>query len=333
MNKKSKILLYTLLSIGIIVIISGIAANSILKKKLENYINEDLPENIIHSYDELSVHTLDGAVMLTNPLIIIQNKEDGQKHTIVKAEKFTISGFSYWDYFFKKEIHIEKITLEKPTFEYYPDRVISNDDSIKTKKKLKKPIFVDDIQMNNSQFAIYENEKDSTKLYLENLSFEMKGIHLNEEIINRKIPFEYKEVSISGDSLFVKANPYENLMSGNFSVENKNMNFNNLTFKTKYSKAELSRVIDVERDHYDLSLKSLAINQLDFGFIKNEFYMKSNKVIIDAPSLAIFRDKLVADDLSIKPLYSQSLRELSFQLTVDSMRIKNGFLKYEERVK
>ncbi len=315
------------------ILITTIAANFILKNKLENFINKDLSENMISSYATLSVHTLDGTVMFTKPLMVIQNKDDKVKHTFVNAEKLIISGFSYWDYFFKKEIHIDQIILENPSFVYYPDKIIEEKDSIQKKNKMDKPIFVEDLKLTNSTILVYEKGEDSTKISVENLSLEMDNIHVNEEIFNRKIPFEYRDARVTGDSLFVKANDYDNLTVENFSWENKNVIFNNLTFKTKYSKSELSRVIDVERDHYNLSIKLLSINQLDFGYIKEDFFAKSKKVILDTPSLTIFRDKLVADDLSIKPLYSKSLRELPFQLTVDSMTIKNGLLEYEERVK
>lgn len=54
-------------------------------------------------------------------------------------------------------------------------------------------------------------------------------------------------------------------------------------------------------------------------------------ISLTAPSLEIYRDKLVVDDLKTKPLYSKMLRDLSFELTVDSLKITDGKIKYEER--
>ncbi len=39
---------------------------------------------------------------------------------------------------------------------------------------------------------------------------------------------------------------------------------------------------------------------LNFGFNKRELYVSSDYVTLDTPDLKIFRDKLVADDLTIK---------------------------------
>ena len=54
-------------------------------------------------------------------------------------------------------------------------------------------------------------------------------------------------------------------------------------------------------------------------------------ISLTAPSLEIYRDKLVVDDLKTKPLYSKMLRDLPFELTVDSLKITDGKIKYEER--
>ncbi len=332
MNKTLKTIVYSVIVLAVVILIGTLTANMLIKNKIEKFITEDLPENMVRSYDELSVHTLDGTLLLTNPLLIVQNREDSVKFTFAKAQKLEVTGLSYWDYIFKKEIHIGKITLDNPSFEYYKDRKIPNRDTIQKRRKIKKPVFIDDLQLNNSNFAIYEKGKDSTELYLQNISFEINDIRLNEEIINRKIPFEYREVRASGDSIFVKANSYDNLTVEGFQMKKGDIVFNGLKYYTKYSQSELSRIIHVERDHYNLTLRSLSVDDFNYGFKDSLFFAKSKKISLNTPYLEIYRDKMVADDPSIKPLYSKSLRELPFDLTVDSVKIKDAFLKYEEKV-
>lgn len=334
MSKTFRITLYSIIALGIVVLSATIVANIILKNKLENFILKELPNTMISSYDELSVHTLDGSVLIKNPKLIIQNKEDAEKHTFIDAEILIISDVSYWNYIFKKEIHIGKISLENPVVTYYKDRAITVKDTIESEINMERPIFVDRLIIDNTKLTIYEKSEDSTKLYTQGLSVEIGGIIVNKESINHRIPLEYKTLEAKGDTIFVKANPYENLTVARFSIKDRNFSLNNLNYKTKYSKALLSQIIEVERDHYDLSIASLSIQDFDFGFEKDRvFFAKSNQISLDTPNLVIYRDKLIADDTSIKPLYSRTLRELPFLLTVDSVKIKDGFLKYEERVK
>lgn len=334
MNKHFWKIVFTILALGALFIIASVTINIFLKNKLETFIQERLPENMVRAYDDISVQTFSGTLVLSNASLIIKNKEDGIEHTFINVEKLKISEISYWDYLYNNEIHIETISLENPTMAYYKDRMVPSRDTIsKGIFRIYKPIIVDRVEINNTKFAIYEKDKDSTKLYAKNLSVIVNGILVDNNTIIRKIPIEYTDFEATSDSLFVKVSRYENLIIGNFSTENHNALFEDLSLKTKYSKRELSGIITKERDHYDLSLHSLSINAFDFGFHQGLFFANSKHVILNAPSLEIYRDKLVADDPKIKPLYSKMLRDLPFELTVDSLNITDAKIKYEERVK
>jgi len=325
-------IVYTVLSLGALFIIGTITVNVILKKKLETFIQERLPQNMIRAYDDITVETFGGSLSITNASLIIKNKENGAKHTFINVDELKISDISFWDYLFNAEIHIGAITLNNPTLAYYEDRI--------TKKKntkdnglisVYKPIFIDHLRITNTTFAIYENAQDSTKLYTNGLSIAIDGIKINTQKISRKIPFEYEGYSAKSDSIFVKVSEYENLTVEDFSIENRTAILKDLNLLTKYSKRELSKLISKERDHYDLSLHSLAIEDIDFGFKNNRFFAESKMVSLTAPSLEIYRDKLVADETKTKPLYSKMLRDLPMDLTIDSLKISDAKILYEER--
>lgn len=334
MKKNFRRAIYIILAIGAVLIIATVSVNIYLKNKLETFIQERLPENMIRSYDKLSVESFGGSLTLTNASLIIKNKQDSLRHTFINVEKLTISDIHYWDYVVNNQIHIDGITLENPKIAYYKDRQKPNTDSVrKPVLKIYKPIIINDLTINNTTFVIYEKGKDSTKIYTKGLSLEVKDIRVDNKTITRKLPLDFGEYEAHSDSIFVKVSAYDNLTMEGFIIKNRKATFKNLRLKTKYSKTELSKIISKERDHYNLKVNELSIADIDFGFKQNVFFGKSKKVTLVSPSLAIFRDKLVADDPSIKPLYSRSLRELPFELTVDSLKITDANIKYQERVK
>lgn len=334
MKKGVKKLILTVLLLGAILIIATVSVNILLKNKLEDFIANRLPENMIRAHEGITVETFGGSLTVTNASLIIKNKRDKKEHTFVNVEKLKISDISYWDYLVNNEIHIETITLENPTIAYYQDRIEKKEDTLRNGIfAIYKPIIIDNLNINNTKFAIFEKGEDSTKLYTKGLSVEVGGIKIDNNTIARRIPLKYNTYKAKSDTVFVKVGPYENLTVKDFSIENRNAVFKNLHLKTKYSKRELSRLISKERDHYDLLMQSLSVEDIDFGFKNNRFFAKSKKVIIETPSVEIYRDKLVADDSSIKPLYSKMLRDMPFALTLDSLKITNAKLKYEERVK
>lgn len=334
MNKRFKKIVFAVLAIGAVFIIGSVSVNRILKSKLETFIQERLPENMVRAYDDIIVESFGGSLIVTNASLIIKNTEDGVEHTFINVEKLKISDISYWDYLFNDEIHAETISLENPIIAYYKDRQKLLKDTVRQAvARIYKPILVDRVQIKNTKFVIYEKGDDSTKVYTNGLTVEVDGIKVDNHTVVRKIPFTYKDFEAKSDTVFVKVSPYENLTVEDFSLKNQNAVFKNLELKTKYSKKVLSKIITKERDHYDLSLKSLSIADFDFGFKQNRFFAKSKQISLIAPSLAIYRDKLVADDPKIKPLYSKMLRDLPFELTVDSLKISEAKIIYEERQK
>lgn len=334
MKKGFKKLVITILTIGVIFIGGTVYVNSLLKIKLEKFIQERLPDNMVRAYDDITVETFSGSLSVTNASIIIKNSEDGVKHTFINVEKLKIADISYWDYLFNDEIHVSEILLENPIIAYYQDRQQTSKDTVrKAVATIYKSILVDRVSINNAKLAIYEKGKDSTKVFTKGLTIEVDNIKVDNKTVTRKIPFEYSDFDAKSDTVFVKIGHYENLTVEGFSIDNRNAIFKNLKLKTKYSKKELSRIITKGRDYYNLSLQSLSIQDFDFGFNDNSFFAKSKMVTLASPNLEVYRDKLVADDTKIKPLYSKMLRDLPFALTVDSLKISDGFIQYEERQK
>ncbi len=334
MNRHFKKIAFIIITLGAIFIIATVSINIILKNKLEVFINNRLPENMVRSYDALTMASFEGSLNITNASLIIKNKGNGIKHTFINVENLKITDISYWDYLINGEINIESISIDKPTMAYYKDRIKPNKDSIrKGIFEIYKPINIDKVIINNTKFAIYEEGKDSTKLYTKGLSIEVDGIKMDAKTHLNKIPFEYSNVKAKSDTVFVKVSPFENLTVRDFSIENNTADFDNLELKTKYSKKELSKVIAIEQDYYNLTLKSLSVEDFDFGFNHNRFFAKSKKISLATPSLEVYRDKLVADNNKPKSLYSKMLRNLPFDLTVDSLKIFDAKIKYEERVK
>ncbi|HNP67742.1 MAG TPA: hypothetical protein PKH16_07560 [Aequorivita sp.] len=332
MKKNYRKIIYGILALCAVFLIGTIAANLIVKNKVEDFIKNRLPQNMTRAYDEISVETFGGSLSITNASLIIKNKRNEAQHTFVNVEKLKISDVSYWDYLIHNEIHIENITLENPTIAYYQDRVQKSENSTDGGLiSIYKPIIIDNLKINHTKLAIFEKGQDSTKLYTKGLSVEINGIKIDNNTIARKIPLDYKNYEAKSDTLFVKVSAFENLTVQDFSIQNRTANFKNLELKTKYSKQELSKLISKERDHYDLSVPSLSVEGIDFGFKQNRFYAKSKKVSLTEPSLELFRDKLVADETKTKPLYSKMLRELPFALTVDSLKISDAKIVYEER--
>lgn len=517
MSRKLRIILYTTFGLFVLaVFIILITANSIVKRKLEHILQNDLPETVVGSYKDITVNTFSGSLSVNQPSFILKNKENGEEHTFITAEEIRVGKVNYRKLLFNDELQIGKISVDQLFAKHYKNLVIKEES--KEKSDFDMSVLIKKVELSNSAFEIYENKEDSLaisgndigftiknfevnpeilkrKIPFQYESFDMKGntffiktspeeqltfdsfkvnnndfeifnirlitqkskpevvenqtedyfdleiqsvaihkfdfesfetkdtfiksegisirspnftfyqnksaaaseknaktaqkekpdqkpdsteirkfpfdistdslkiehahvrlIHLleenkeelqleskdlslkieaidvNEKTLQNKIPFSYSHIFLDGNALFVHAGPYENLTVENLTLTDNRLEISDLLFKTKYSRAELSRIIPVERDHYTIAVPSIAIEAFDFGFKEDEtFFTTIKKVVLKTPDVDIYRDKLVRDDNSFKPLYSRSLRQLSFDLDVDSVRIYNAYVKYTER--
>lgn len=335
MIKTVKIALISIVAVVLLFLGAIIITNILVKNKVENFLLTRLPSHINQKHKSISLNTLGGTITVSDLSVLISNKNDSLVHTKIAVDKLIVENVSYWDYLVHSIIHIEDVKFKSPHISYYTHKLIKEQDSAATSGpiKLYKPIFVEGLSVDNAMLHIYDSEKDSLVLLVKNSNVNFSDIKIDKEIINRRLPVEFKKYKASADSVFVKTNPYENLTVTDFNLEDKKAVFKQIKLKTKYSRTELSQKILKERDHFDLDINKLTVNNIDFGFDDRALFISSDYVTIDTPDLKIFRDKLVNDDLTIKKLYSQSLRELPFQLTVDSVAIDQASIEYTEKVK
>ncbi len=333
MAKRKRILLIVIGVLVAIVIILSTFVNSIVENKIEAFLKNNTPSHIENTYERISVHVLGGSVSINDLKLLINVKESPLVQTKIKIKSFTVDGLSYWDYLFNDEIHIGKIKFEDLQVINYKDHKNTPIDSINNEAsiKLPKPIIIDHLIFKNTNISIIDSSKDSTLLESKNINIDIKKILLNESTLSKYIPIEYDNISIKTGSIFYKVGNYENLNINQIEINNNSISLHEIQLKTKYSKTELSKIITKERDHYNIKIEDLKINDFDFGFENDSLFVKSNLISINNPDASFYRDKLVVDDYKIKKLYSKSIRELPIKLTVDSIAILNGKVTYSEK--
>jgi len=176
------------------------------------------------------------------------------------------------------------------------------------------------------------NPDTTTNLQVEDFNLTLKDVLVNTATLQQKIPALFSDLEIKSNAIQYQMNDYDLLSLTSISLENNELQIEDLAIKTIYSKTELSRVISKERDHMDAEMPLVTLRDFHFDVLDTTFQVSASDFIIENPVLKVYRDKLVADDTSIKPLYSKSIRNIPFPLTIDSLHINNATIVYEEKV-
>ena len=334
MTKPLKITLITLLTLIVLGIIGYFVADAIITSKLENYLKTELPETITVNYDAIDVNIWRGSIVIVHPKIINRGSHTSKTNAEIELDTLLVDGFRYWKYLSSNDIHVGSVKLRSPKLLYNHDKSIpKNEYKYSSLEQLKLEIKVDRFNIQNGELNIRDIETDSIMLYTQGLTANVMDITVNDASVKKRIPFNYDAYNLSFNDLFYSMGAYENLTISSAKLTQEKARFNQLKMFTKYSKEKLSQIIAIERDHFDVTIPSLVLENQNFGYEQDSiFYFKVPKVIFEDPEMFIYRDKLIADDMTRKHLYSKMLRDLTFKLTLSEIQLNNATIIYSEKV-
>jgi len=301
------------------------------KSKVINAIDYKLPSNIKLNYAQISANVLTGSVELDNFSAKVLNSD---KHivTLLNAKSLNVTGISLWKFAINKTVSIKNIILNNPNLQYYQQEQLEPKDST-TNTQFDKAITIDKISFINGTLKVNKNKEDALLLIsLDSIYFTLNELSTNPHKLKENIPFNYKDFQMKSKQFFLNMNSYEALSIEALAIENDKINLKNLLITSKFTKEALSAKIVAERDLLELHIPELAINKLNFGYNYNKFFVTAGSSEIMKPTLIIYRDKRVEDDMRIKKMYNKMLRDLPFDLSISALKINQGYISYAERV-
>ncbi|WP_179353706.1 hypothetical protein [Winogradskyella vidalii] len=326
------------IGIIIVVIIVFIAiltfvANYFIEQKIKTTI-DDLPESVKIDYAEVDAAVWRGNIKLLSPTITVTGETTNKIILDAKLKAIEINDVGYWDFIFNDKIAIEALVVNELVAKYKHNSVVKNDDYQSSfLDKIKQIVYAEKITINQADILITNYDTDSLILSVPKFNFEVEEFQIDPKAkaLNKKIG--YNDFALYAENLKWATNEYDDLVVDSMEVTKHQATFKDFKLQTKYSRPEYSARLKKERDHFNLKIKELRLSDMDFGFNKAEqFYFKSKNVLLNSPDAEIYRDKLVADDTSYKLLYGTMLRNLGFELGLNSVEIFEGQIAYLEKV-
>lgn len=330
MSKRTVIIIGSISGLLILVVIASFIANPIIENKIKKTIALQVPDEFQINEYEISVNSFSGSVTIENLEATLKDTIALFKDSKISLKKASVNGLSYWKYLFLNKIAVDDVTLYDLHIKTYRDNT-ETDTSDKQQKDFEENISTGKFTLDNASF-LFKNTDESIALQIDSLNFSIKNVVVNQTTLQQKIPSQFSNMEFESKSLLYQLNDYDLLSLSKITLSNHELQIEDLAIKTIYSKTELSRVISKERDHMDVEMPLVTLKDFHFNVIDSTFKVAGSDLIIDNPTLIVYRDKLVADDTSIKPLYSKSIRIIPFPLTLDSLHVNNAIVVYEEKV-
>ncbi|WP_274475784.1 AsmA family protein [Mangrovimonas aestuarii] len=335
MIKQRKRVVWVSISMLTLAVISFFVLKSILVHKIENYLANSLPETVKVDYQDIVLNLLKGDLQIDHLSVLNKGEVTNDFIVTVEVQKLLINNVSYLNYFLSDKISVGGIELVSPSIVYYHYKAIpSKKYNTLNIEKIKKGLEFKQLCVKNGNFKMVDKETDSTMVSVTKFDFEIDDVETAQSTLKEKVPFLYDDYQLSLNDLTCAVGEYETLNVSHSVLSKENSVFTKIKLYTKYSKERFSRIIKTERDHFDLICDSVRLSGFYFRFITDStLCINSSLMSVMTPKLNVYRDKLVANDLTVKKLYSEMLRDLPFSLNVNQVNIVDGQISYTEKVK
>ena len=312
--------------------------NELLSYRLSNYLKSQELEGIFYNYDKIKISLKDGSATIINPIMVLNDSLGANFNGKLQLESIKIKDFSYLTLLFMGDLNLDAIELNSPTGVYYLGKSIypkksKRKDTIDL-KELDINIDLGHLEVNNANIKMYDQEKDSLSASVKDLYLDVRDIKVDNNTLSNSLPFTCENYQIDSDSLFLKVGLFEHLRVGSIRGNYSRTMINDLSFNTKYSRSQLSKILSKERDHFKIRLDSIAMKEISLKNLQEDLLeFGANNISIYQPNVHIYRNKLLKDSKDKKPMYSQILRNSKLQIAVDTLVLHEAKLVYSEKTK
>lgn len=335
MDWKRKTAVGALIFLAVVGVI-GVGIHFWIQYSLPKMLREKNKSAYAISYESLNYSLIDGYIKANGIKVVPKNAVQNQaikSGLYASVRSVEIKDFSIWSVVFTDQIRARSITVTVPEIIVYKQ----NDKGVNPKNiknsvvaPFEKIISVSDIYLYSGSAKVIYTKTEKAILNVANINLQLEGITVDDGTLKSKIPFEFEKYSLKCDSLYYRANEFYHFTTQQISATQTGMSIDAFKMTPEYSRREFVKKIAKEKDLFVVSAKKIRINQIDWGFKDEILFANVNSVNLDGVAADIYRNKLPADDLTKKHLYNKLLRDLDFNLKVDTLRLRNSLLAYEE---
>ncbi len=330
MNRYLKILA-VLVSILLLAVLANVGLNIWIEKRLPGIINEENDSPYHIAYKDVDV-SLFNSTIVARDIVVVPKDSAGAKQKLglyAHIETVNVNSFKLWDIIFSNKLRADNIRVSRPNVMLYKEANPAPEKKPKPEKPFSKVIVVSAVMIENGNLKVFKEDKNPM-LIVGNINAEVDGILVTDDILDRKIPVGFENYKFTYDSLYYKPNGFYHITTDAFESSNSAIKIKNVAYVPELSRESFVKAIPAEKDLFAIRAAAVEIGKMDWGFNDNKFYFHSGSVILQSAVANIYRPKMPPDDLTKKYLYNKLLRDVPFDLQIDTLAVRNSKLEYEE---
>lgn len=327
-----KIFLLVIFLLLILVIVANLITSRKIRKELEKLIVNQVSTELVVSFNSVRVNLVSGSLIIKDIVILTKNKD--KNHAIeCRIPRIKIGGFHIRPYLKNKIVEVDRLIINEPQWELGKDFKPESSKKGENKNPLVK-IIIHDIHVKDADFAL--NSKERKDVNLENLTVKLEDLKYRLDKTDRE-KLSYNDLQIEFDKAgFYTGDGMYFISTGNFSLNRTKDGaiVKDIILKPLYEKYKFSEKLGYQTDRFDVQLKELKLTGIPIEQYFKDKSVKIKEIELSDVNADVFRNKLLEIPPNHYPaMPQQALLKLPFKLCVDTIRLKNAYVKYSEHVK
>jgi hypothetical protein len=336
MNRRSaakwvRAICYSLAAVLLLLLAFNVYLNSVLDKRLRKQLENITDTEISFETAHANIFTL--SLELNNVKTSYFRNNNREHLHSVNIEKVEFGGINPLKWINGNRLSMRSLTIKKGVIEL-DNYLFENKDSVSaTMLSPFKEFSARNLHLVQTSFRRFTEKetdlqfsgdinlhnvrtgKDTNIFALEELNADAMDCIIND--VHYSIPNSFQHLTISK----VHVNSKE-----------KTANLDAIIIRSPLSKEEYERRIGYQIDYVDVSAKGIAMTGFDaLALLKGKFIV--NKIEIDNPKLYAWRDRRLPRKEERKPLPDEMLADLETEVRIDTLKINDANIDYEEHAK
>lgn len=192
-------------------------------------------------------------------------------------------------------------------------------------------ISIAEIAIKNASYSKH-NEKDELQTKFKLVDVALKNLKIDDWDTPSTWYSNLESYTIEIEDLYHKATDWEAFKMDKIELTETVHKIQNFRFYTELNKKEYNAKLPHERDHYNVEIPNVETIGFEWDEQQDRQRLFTSEMKLSSPKISIYRDKLLPDDTSTKPLFSKLLRELKFDIQAEQITLSNANITYTERV-
>lgn len=248
--------------------------------------------------------------------------------TTARIQTIQFKSISLYQLLIKKRIKIKEILIENGTINF--NKTVTLKDTTDASEISVTGVTVENFVVRKIKVSIVN---DSLHEFSGMLNATLNNLHSSEgaDLMDFK-KYGLKNIDAKISRLLITTPKLYQIEIKNIHAnsEDKKLQFDSILLRPKYSKYKFARIAGKQTDRINVFIQKVAVQGLRYNQLKDSLFLASHIQIVSGEVYS-FRDKRFPfRETKNKPLPMAALRDLNFAIEVDSIRIKDSKITYEE---